>query len=85
MPLRNAWLPVITVVGLQLGRLLSGAILTETVFSWPGIGRWLVDAVYSADYPIVQGVTLFIALIFVLVNLLVDVLYAWVDPRVKFE
>ena len=83
--LRNAWLPVITVVGLQVGRLLSGAILTETVFSWPGIGRWLIDAIYARDYPIVQGVTLFIALIFVGVNLLVDVLYAWVDPRVKFD
>jgi peptide/nickel transport system permease protein len=83
--LRNAWLPVITVVGLQVGRLLSGAILTETVFSWPGIGRWLVDAIYARDYPIVQGVTLFIAVIFVAVNLIVDLLYAWVDPRVKFD
>lgn len=83
--LRNAWLPVITVVGLQVGRLLSGAILTETVFSWPGIGRWLIDAIYARDYPIVQGVTLFIALVFVGVNLFVDVLYAWVDPRVKFD
>ena len=83
--LRNAWLPVVTVVGLQVGRLLSGAILTETVFSWPCIGRWLVDAIYARDYPIVQGVTLFIALIFVGVNLIVDLLYAWVDPRVKFD
>ncbi len=83
--LRNAWLPVITVVGLQVGHLLSGAILTETVFSWPGIGRWLVDAIYARDFPIVQGVTLFIAIIFVGVNLTVDVLYAWVDPRIKFE
>ncbi len=83
--LRNAWLPVITVVGLQVGRLLSGAILTETVFSWPGIGRWLVDAIYARDFPIVQGVTLLIAVIFVGVNLIVDVLYAWVDPRIKFD
>ncbi len=83
--LRNAWLPVITVVGLQVGRLLSGAILTETVFSWPGIGRWLVDAIYARDFPIVQGATLFIAIIFVGVNLLVDLLYAFVDPRIKFE
>jgi peptide/nickel transport system permease protein len=83
--LRNAWLPVITVVGLQVGRLLSGAILTETVFSWPGVGRWLVDAIYARDFPIVQGVTLFIAIIFVGVNLLVDLLYAWVDPRIKFD
>jgi peptide/nickel transport system permease protein len=83
--LRNAWLPVITVIGLQVGRLLSGAILTETVFSWPGIGRWLVDAIYTRDYPIVQGVTLFIAIVFVGVNLTVDLLYAWADPRIKFE
>jgi peptide/nickel transport system permease protein len=83
--LRNAWLPVITVVGLQVGRLMSGAILTETVFSWPGIGRWLVDAIYARDFPIVQGATLFIALVFVGVNLLVDLLYAWVDPRIRFE
>ncbi len=83
--LRNAWLPVITVVGLQIGRLLSGAILTETVFSWPGIGRWLVDAIYTRDYPIVQGVTLLIAIVFVGVNLIVDLLYGWVDPRIRFE
>ncbi|MCX6029203.1 MAG: ABC transporter permease [Chloroflexi bacterium] len=83
--LRNAWLPIITVIGLQVGRLLSGAILTETVFSWPGIGRWLVDAIYSRDYPIVQGVTLFIAIIFVGVNLSVDILYALVDPRIRFD
>ncbi len=83
--LRNAWLPVITVIGLQVGRLLSGAILTETVFSWPGIGRWLVDAIFTRDFPIVQGVTLFIAIIFVGVNLMVDVLYAFVDPRIRFE
>jgi peptide/nickel transport system permease protein len=83
--LRNAWLPVITVVGLQVGRLLSGAILTETVFSWPGIGRWLVDAIYARDYPIIQGVTLIIALVFVAVNVLVDILYAFVDPRIRFD
>jgi peptide/nickel transport system permease protein len=83
--LRNAWLPIITVIGLQVGRLLAGAILTETVFSWPGIGRWLVDAIYARDYPIVQGVTLFIAIIFVTVNLLIDVLYAVVDPRIRLS
>lgn len=83
--LRNALLPVITVVGLQVGILLSGAILTETVFSWPGIGRWLVDAIYARDYPIVQGVTLTIAIIFVVINLIVDILYTLVDPRVRFD
>ena len=67
--LRNALLPVITVVGLQVGRLLAGAILTETIFSWPGIGLWVYEAINARDYPIVQGVTLFIAIIFVMVNL----------------
>lgn len=83
--LRNALLPVITVVGLQVGILLSGAILTETVFSWPGIGRWLVDAINARDYPIVQGVTLTIAVIFVVINLIVDILYTLVDPRVRLD
>jgi len=83
--LRNAVLPGITVVGLQVGRLLASAILTETIFAWPGIGRWIVEAIYARDYPIVQGVTLFIACIFVLVNLTVDVLYAFVDPRIHYE
>lgn len=83
--LRNALLPVITIVGLQVGILLSGAILTETVFSWPGIGRWLVDAIYARDYPIVQGVTLTIAIIFVVINLIVDILYTFIDPRVRLD
>jgi peptide/nickel transport system permease protein len=83
--LKNALLPVITVVGLQVGTLLSGAILTETIFSWPGLGSWIYDAIFARDYPIVQGATLFIALIFVAVNLLVDVLYAVADPRIRFD
>jgi len=83
--LKNAMLPVVTVVGLQVGRLLSGAILTETIFAWPGIGSWLYDSIISRDYPIVQGTTMFIAIIFVLVNLLVDVLYAVLDPRIRFD
>jgi peptide/nickel transport system permease protein len=83
--LRNAMLPITTVVGLQMGSMLGGAILTETVFSWPGIGRWIVDAIYARDYPIVQGVTLLTAAIFVLVNLTVDVLYAIFDPRIRFD
>jgi len=82
--LRNALLPIITVVGLQIGILLSGAILTETIFSWPGIGRWIVEAIYARDYPIVQGVTLFIAGVFVIVNLTVDVMYGFVDPRIHY-
>lgn len=82
--LRNALIPVITVIGLQLGGLLSGAVLTETVFSWPGIGKYTVDAIIRSDYPVVQGVVLLIAFIFVVVNLLVDIVYAFLDPRIKY-
>jgi peptide/nickel transport system permease protein len=82
---RNALLPVLTVVGLQVGRLLAGAILTETIFSWPGIGLWVYEAIESRDYAIVQGASLFIAVIFVTVNLLTDLLYAAVDPRIKYD
>ncbi len=83
--MRNALLPVMTVTGLQVGRLLSGAILTETIFSWPGIGLWIYEAIQARDYPIVQGATLFIATIFVTVNLITDLLYAAVDPRIKYD
>jgi peptide/nickel transport system permease protein len=83
--LRNAVLPVMTVVGLQVGRLLAGAILTETIFSWPGIGLWIYEAIQARDYPIVQGATLFIAAVFVAVNLCTDLLYAAVDPRIKYD
>jgi peptide/nickel transport system permease protein len=83
--MRNALLPVMTVTGLQIGRLLAGAILTETIFSWPGIGLWIFEAIQARDYPIVQGATLFIATIFVLVNLLTDLLYAVVDPRIRYD
>ncbi|MCR4428182.1 MAG: ABC transporter permease [Caldiserica bacterium] len=83
--LKNAFLPVVTTIGLQAGTLLSGAILTETIFSWPGIGRWIYMAIQSRDYPIVQGATLLIALIYVLVNLLVDVSYAFLDPRIRVQ
>lgn len=82
--LRNALLPVVTVVGLSFGSLLSGAILTETVFSWPGIGRWIYDAISSRDYPIIQGGVLFVAFIFVMVNLIVDLSYALIDPRIQY-
>ena len=83
--LRNALLPVVTVVGLSFGSLLSGAILTETVFSWPGIGRWVYDAIASRDYPIIQGGVIFVATVFVVVNLLVDLSYALIDPRVQYS
>jgi len=81
--LRNAALPLITVAGLELGGLLTGAVITETVFAWPGIGRLAVDAVRSRDYPVVQAAVLFIATIFVAINFLIDCSYALVDPRVR--
>lgn len=83
--MRNALLPVLTVTGLQVGRLLAGAILTETIFSWPGIGLWIYESIQARDYPIVQGATLFIATIFVMVNLVTDLLYAAVDPRITYD
>lgn len=83
--LRNALLPVVTVIGLSFGVLLSGAILTETVFSWPGIGRWVFDAISARDYPIIQGGVIFVAVMFVLVNLLVDLSYAIIDPRIQYS
>ncbi len=83
--LRNALLPVITVIGLSFGTLLSGALLTETVFSWPGIGRWVYDAIASRDYPVIQGGVLFVAIMFTFVNLLVDLTYAFIDPRIQYS
>lgn len=83
--LRNASLPVITVVGLQFGQLLGGAILTETIFAWPGIGRLLVDSIASRDYSTVQGVVLLFAIALIVVNLLTDIIYSYVDPRIRYE
>ena len=83
--LKNAALPVVTIVGLQAGSLLAGAVLTETIFSWPGIGRWIYDAILGRDYPIVQGGTLLIAIVFIGVNFLVDILYALLDPRIRYK
>jgi ABC-type dipeptide/oligopeptide/nickel transport system permease component len=83
--LRNASPPVLTVLGLQLGSLLSGAILTETIFSWPGMGQLVVDRVLARDYPAVQGAVLASALLFVLVNLATDVGCAYLDPRIRHE
>ena len=82
--LRNALLPVVTLVGLQLGLLLSGAVLTETIFALPGLGRLAITSVLARDYPVVQGVVMIAAMIFVLANLLVDVLYAYLDPRIRY-
>jgi dipeptide transport system permease protein len=81
--LRNALIPVITTIGLQVGVLLAGAILTETIFSWPGIGKWMVDSVFKRDYAVVQGGLLLIAGVIMLVNLLVDLLYGLVNPRIR--
>src|SRR5918994_1150821 len=83
--LRNAMLPIVTIIGLQVGFLLAGAVLTETVFAWPGIGTWLVDAIENRNYPVLQGGILFVALIFVVVNLLVDVSYAFLNPRIRLS
>lgn len=83
--LRNAMLPVLTVVGLQFGGLLAGSIITETIFSWPGLGTLMVKAIQTRDYPVVQGCVLVIALSYVLVNLLTDLLYGVIDPRIRYE
>lgn len=83
--LKNAMLPVVTVIGLEFGTLLGGAILTETIFAWPGIGTWIYDGILARDYPVVQGGIIFVAIAFVLINLVVDLSYAFLDPRVQFK
>lgn len=82
--LRNALIPIITIVGVQAGSLLSGAVVTETVFNWPGVGRLFIDSIGRRDMPLVQGSVIFIAALFALVNLVVDVMYAFVDPRIRY-
>ncbi|MDR7550669.1 MAG: ABC transporter permease [Armatimonadota bacterium] len=83
--LRNALIPTITVVGLAFGNLMAGAVMTETIFAWPGIGRYAVDAASKLDFPAIMGVTLFVALVYVLLSVLVDLAYAWMDPRIRLE
>ena len=83
--LRNALLPIATIIGLQTGLLLSGAVLTETVFAWPGLGTWLVGAIRVRDFPVLQGGILFVSIVFVLVNLVVDVMYAIINPRIRYS
>jgi len=83
--LKNGMLPVVTVIGLQIGVILSGAVLTETIFSWPGIGRWVYEAITKRDYPVIQGMTLFIGVVFLFTSLLVDCLYALLDPRIRYD
>lgn len=82
--LKNALIPIITVVGLQFGLLLGGAVLTETVFAWPGLGRLIVDSILARDYPVIQGTILIFGLLYILVNLVVDLMYAYVDPRIRY-
>jgi peptide/nickel transport system permease protein len=83
--MRNAWLPVTTVIGLQVGGLLAGAVITETVFAWNGVGRWVVDAITNRDYFVIQSSILIFALIFLVVNLIVDVGYAFLNPRIRYS
>jgi len=83
--LKNAIIPVLTIIGLQMGMLLGGAILTETIFSWPGVGRYIYDAIGYRDYPVIQSAILIVALFFVMINLLVDLLYSLIDPRIKYD
>lgn len=83
--LKNAIIPVLTVIGLQMGLLLGGAILTETIFAWPGIGRYIYDAINFRDYPVIQSGILIVAFIFVMINLIVDLLYGLIDPRIKYD
>ncbi len=83
--LKNALIPIITVVGLQFGLLLGGAVLTETVFAWPGIGRLIVDSILARDYPVIQGTILIFGLLYILVNLFVDITYAFIDPRIRYD
>jgi peptide/nickel transport system permease protein/oligopeptide transport system permease protein len=83
--LKNALIPIITVVGLQFGSLLAGAVLTESVFAWPGLGRLLYDSISARDYPMIQGVILIFGLLYIFVNLVVDLIYAFVDPRIRYD
>ncbi|MDQ1219111.1 ABC-type dipeptide/oligopeptide/nickel transport system permease component [Agrobacterium sp. SORGH_AS 745] len=83
--LRNAMIPVITTIGLQIGVLMAGAILTETIFSWPGIGKWMIDSISRRDYPVVQSGLLLIAGLVMIVNLLVDLTYGLINPRIRHK
>lgn len=83
--LKNSLIPIVTVVGLQIGRILGGVVITETIFAWPGIGKLVVDGIFARDVPVVQAVTLVMAVAFVLINLVVDLLYGYIDPRIRYE
>ena len=83
--MKNASIPIVTVVGLQIGSLLGGAIVTETVFAWPGVGRLIIQSISARDYQLVQGCVIFIATIYIITNLLADILYGLLDPRIRIE
>jgi peptide/nickel transport system permease protein len=83
--LKNAAIPIITIMGLQFGTLLGGAVVTETVFSWPGIGRLAIQSIFSRDYPVVQSAVILVASFFVIVNFVVDLAYGWLDPRIRYS
>jgi len=83
--LKNAFIPVITVIGLQFGHLLEGTVIIETIFAWPGVGKLLVDSIFARDFSLIQGCVLFIAVVFVLVNLVVDISYMYLDPKIRYE
>jgi peptide/nickel transport system permease protein/oligopeptide transport system permease protein len=82
---RNSLIPIVTIIGLQFGSVLTGAVITETIFAWPGVGRLLVQSISARDYPAVQGCILLIALTYVSMNLVIDVLYGFLDPRIRYE
>jgi ABC-type dipeptide/oligopeptide/nickel transport system permease component len=82
--LKNALIPVVTIVGLQIGSILEGALVTESVFSWPGVGKLAVDSIFTKDFPVVQGIVLLSALSYMAANLLVDLAYGWLDPRISY-
>ncbi|MCH8745420.1 MAG: ABC transporter permease, partial [Chloroflexi bacterium] len=82
--LKNGLLPVVTMLGINLGHLLGGTVIVETIFGWPGIGKYAVDAIFFRDFPVIQGFVLYMAIIFLLVNLAVDLAYRWLDPRLDF-
>jgi peptide/nickel transport system permease protein len=81
--LRNAFIPVVTIIGIQMGALLGGTVIVEFIFNWPGLSTLLITSIQRRDYPVVQGIVLVIATLFILINLLVDLLYSWLDPRIR--
>ena len=83
--LKNALIPVVTAIGLQLGFLMGGAVLIERIFAWPGIGMLLLNAIYNRDYIMIQGITLVVAVLFVFINLIVDIIYAFLNPKIKYQ